>query len=222
MATTSIILYGELRKFGRLHRPHLDSNTVGEAVRYLSSQFDWFRSHLYQAKDRGVGFVVFRGAESIGPEKFHEPVGGDVIKIVPVIMGSKRGGVGQIIAGAVIIIVSAVLDAWTDGGFSAATGGSTYTIGWGMIVGGVIQMLTPVPKGGKGQDRPENAPSYVFSGSVNTQAQGNPVPLLYGRMIVGSAVISAGINAEDYAPASSGVGPGNPHWNPKNPYEIFA
>lgn len=34
------------------------------------------------------------------------------------------------------------------------------------------------------------------------------MPLLYGRMIVGSAVISAGINAEDYAPATAGISTG--------------
>ncbi len=34
---------------------------------------------------------------------------------------------------------------------------------------------------------------------VNTRAQGNPVPLLYGQMIVSSAVLSDGIYAEDKA-----------------------
>ena len=38
---------------------------------------------------------------------------------------------------------------------------------------------------------------YHFNGVVNTTAQGNPVPLGYGRMIVGSAVVSAGIYAMD-------------------------
>jgi predicted phage tail protein len=37
------------------------------------------------------------------------------------------------------------------------------------------------------------------NGSVNTSAQGYPVPVGYGRMIVGSAVISAGIVAEELA-----------------------
>lgn len=36
------------------------------------------------------------------------------------------------------------------------------------------------------------------------------MPLLYGRMIVGSAVISAGIEAADYAPATAGVNTGTP------------
>jgi predicted phage tail protein len=32
---------------------------------------------------------------------------------------------------------------------------------------------------------------------VNTTAQGHPVPVGYGRMIVGSAVISAGIDVDE-------------------------
>jgi len=41
------------------------------------------------------------------------------------------------------------------------------------------------------------ASSYVFNGAVNTTAQGHPVPVGYGRMIVGSAVISAGIDVDE-------------------------
>jgi hypothetical protein len=45
------------------------------------------------------------------------------------------------------------------------------------------------------------------------------VPLLYGRMIVGSAVISAGINAEDYVPTTAGVNTGRPAFYPQTPYD---
>jgi len=89
-----------------------------------------------------------------------------------------------------------------------------------MILGGVVQLLTPIPKG-SAANTAANAPSYVFNGAVNTQAQGNPVPLLYGRMIVGSAVISAGIKAEDYSPVTAGVGAGYVGgWSPSTPYAV--
>ena len=131
-------------------------------------------------------------------------------------MGSKSGGILNIIVGVVLVLADT---------FFFHTGYLT-TVGYGMIVGGVVQMLTPVPKGTKNKSV-DNEPSYAFNGAVNTQAQGNPVPLLYGRMIVGSAVISAGINAESYAPASNGIGtgfdnsPGGGPWNPENPYIEF-
>jgi predicted phage tail protein len=44
---------------------------------------------------------------------------------------------------------------------------------------------------------PENKPSFLFDGPVNTIAQGHPVPVGYGEMYVGSAVISAGIVTEE-------------------------
>jgi predicted phage tail protein len=70
-------------------------------------------------------------------------------------------------------------------------------VGIAMVAGGVMQMLSPQAKGLGTQDSPNNRPSYSFNGPVNTSVQGNPVPLLYGRMTVGSAVISAGIYSED-------------------------
>ena len=49
------------------------------------------------------------------------------------------------------------------------------------------------------KDGPNNGASYNFNGPVNTTAQGNPVPLLYGELFVGSSTISAGIYSEDQA-----------------------
>jgi predicted phage tail protein len=36
--------------------------------------------------------------------------------------------------------------------------------------------------------------SFTFSGIVNTSKQGLPVPVAYGRLFVGSAVISSGLD----------------------------
>ena len=58
-------------------------------------------------------------------------------------------------------------------------------------------MISPLPKVGDPMERPENQPSYAFGGAVNTTAQGQPVPIGYGRMIIGGAVISAGITTEE-------------------------
>ena len=66
-----------------------------------------------------------------------------------------------------------------------------------LVVGGVAQMLAPHAKGIGAKDSAENQASYSFNGPVNTQAQGNPVPVGYGRCWGGSAVISGGVYAED-------------------------
>ena len=90
-------------------------------------------------------------------------------------------------------------------------------VGVAMIVGGTSQLLSPTlseapatygatsPTRQRARDSftPENnevadnRASYIFNGAVNLTAQGNPVPLLYGRMRVGSVVVSAGLSVED-------------------------
>ena len=128
-----------------------------------------------------VGRTAFTG--SVFGQR-QQPTGKGVIRISPVIRGSKQAGLLQTIVGAVLVVVGLVYQPLLPAGLA-------------MLAGDVIQMLSPQAKGLGTQDSPNNRPSYSFNGAVNTSVQGNPVPLLYGRMIVGSAVISAGIYSED-------------------------
>ena len=153
---------------------------------------------------------MFVGKKNIGENLLTFPANED-IRIVPVITGSKNGGVLQTIAGVVLIVVGALGET-----FGAEFGGDAWgpvlmNIGIAMTAGGVIQLLTPVPKTAKPGDTAANASNYSFNGPVNTQAQGNPVPLFYGGpLTIGSAVISAGIQAQDadYTSAPAPIGSG--------------
>lgn len=205
MATT-IRLYGEAgRRFGRAHRAHLDTGSVAEAMAYLKSQIRGIEAYFTQAKDRGLTFAVFHGKKNIGADDLREPSFGADIRIAPIIQGSKANGALQTILGVVLIVVGAILS-FIPGGQAAAP--YFYSAGIAMVAGGVVQLLTPHPKGLASKDSPDNQANYAFNGPVNTQAQGNPVGVLYGEMIVGSAVISASISAQDaaYVPTTSGTG----------------
>ncbi|EJF8536966.1 tail assembly protein, partial [Escherichia coli O62/O68:H12] len=118
---------------------------------------------------------------------------GDVIRIVPVIIGSKKAGVLQTILGAVLVAVGVVLNftPW------AAASPFFYKLGAAVMLGGVVQMLSPQPAGLASKQSSDNRASYAFGGVTNTAAQGYPVPLLYGRRRIGGAIISAGIYVED-------------------------
>lgn len=72
--------------------------------------------------------------------------------------------------GVVIIAASLVADYFTGGAFGASTNYSTYMMGGAMVLGGVVQLLTPMLKGLGAKDRPNNTPSYAFNGPLNTQA----------------------------------------------------
>lgn len=181
------------RKFGRTFRFAVES--AAEAICALGSQLPGFGAFLTQSKDKGLAYATFYGRRNIGEEELQLPCGADEICIMPVVIGHKNGGWLQIVLGVVLLFAAAVAGLFQMYPLAAALG----QMGWAMIIGGVIQLLTPQPKGTGTSDRPENTPSNFFNGPINTQAQGNPVPVLYGELIVGSKVLSAGITAVDQA-----------------------
>ncbi len=193
----TVRLYGKLgTQFGRVHR--LVVSSAAEAIRALSVLLPGFQQELCTSKDRGITYAIFVGKRNACADDLHLPPGRDDIRIAPVLCGAKRAGLFQTILGVALI---AVATAYTGGLVSAFTTsgwvGTTAMLGASLALSGVVQMLSPQQRGLSTKDSPDNGASYNFNGPVNTTAQGNPVPLLYGRMIVGSAVISAGIYAED-------------------------
>lgn len=184
-------LYGHLaRRFGRVHR--FDVASPAEAVAALRANFPGFQAHVLAHNEPGYRVIV--GKRGLTREQLALPAGGaEPIRIVPVVAGAKRGGIGQIILGTVLIVAGSVA---TTLGFTPV-GKYLVQAGIASMLGGVVQLLTPQPPGPK--ERPENQPSYFFDGAVNTTAQGQPVPALFGRLVVGGAVISTGINAEEIA-----------------------
>lgn len=185
-------LYGELaKKFGREFM--LEVESVAEAVRALSANFPGFEKELMTAHLRGVEYVVRADKRDVTEIELNNSLAPqETIRIAPIAVGRKKGGLFQTIIGAILIVVGVVLNAYGQ------TWG-TYLIhaGVALVAGGIIQMLIPIPKTDNPSERPENKPSTFFDGAVNTMAQGHPVPLGYGKLIVGSAVISAGLTVEE-------------------------
>lgn len=184
-------LYGHLgKRFGRIH--HLAVESAAEAVRALCVVIDGFERYVRQHS--APGYRVWSGRANLGADDLAQPVGTrEVIRIVPVVEGAKRQGLGQTILGSVLIVAGMVMTAY------GVPGGTQVTqIGISMVIGGVIQMLSP-QRGADGTEQDKNSASYSFNGAVNVDAEGGCVPVLYGEMIVGSVVISGGIRTADIA-----------------------
>ncbi len=135
----------------------------------------------------GIRFAVFRNRKNVGADDLGRR-GTKEIRIVPVIGGSKRGGLLQTIIGTVIFVASFFVPGMQGWGQS---------LGASLALGGVIQMLSPQARGLSQSAAPENLPSYAFGSAKNTTASGNPVPICIGERRWGGAVISASIRAED-------------------------
>ncbi|STB39474.1 tail assembly protein [Citrobacter koseri] len=192
---TRIELGGVLGKtYGNVH--HRLIRTTAEAINSLTKTINGLEKFLNTSKMRGLTYAVFKGKKNIGVDDLGFPVSGEVIRIVPVVIGSKKAGVLQTILGAVLVVVGVVIG-YFSGGTLSAVGYGAAKFGAAMMLGGVVQMLSPQPAGLASKQDADNRASYAFGGVTNTAAQGYPVPLLYGKRRIGGAIISAGIYVED-------------------------
>lgn len=194
----TIMLYGILgKKFGKKHK--FDVKNPAEAIRALSSVIKGFKS--YMINDKTSGYEVFVGSEDIYVSEIHKPTSdSEVIRIVPMITGS--GNKTKIVIGLIIIAIATSYSggAATEGTtaalaeagfFSAATAAQIGTILVIQGISGLIadSMITET-------ELADDNPSYLFDGVINTTRQGNAVPVGYGRLRIGSQVISAGLTTE--------------------------
>jgi predicted phage tail protein len=186
----TIKLYGELgKKFGKIHRFLV--KTPAEAIRALCANFPEFERYMMTAHEKNVGFHVWNGSYQMENADESRDPAAQVIKIVPVIMGANA--TTRIIIGSVLIIAGVAANMT---GVGAAASPYLISAGVGLALGGVIELLSPVPKIKGPEERPENKPSYLFNGPVNTTAQGHPVPIGYGRLRVGGGIVSAGVSVD--------------------------
>ena len=132
-------------------------------------------------------YRVSIGTYDIDLEELHHPAGAAPISFVPVVAGA--GAVGRIIAGIALVALALFVPLVA---FGVALNGVVLGIGASLVIGGVAQLLTPTPKISNDEGDPRK--SFSFSGIQNTNRAGVPVPVVYGETLVGSVVISAGID----------------------------
>ena len=188
-----IKLYGPLAKFIGKRVLQADIASAAEAVRFLVVNFPALEQHMADQHYR-----VSVGNYDLAEDELHNPTGQQEIRFIPVLSGAG-GTTGQIIAGIALIALSFVSFGGAAGVFAGlgakgAFGSALmFNLGAGLLFTGVARLLTPVPSIiPKDQDDPRK--SYSFSGIQQTSRQGVPVPIVYGETLVGSVVISAGID----------------------------
>lgn len=190
----------KIRVYGKLARElgqrvfEADVASAAEAVRFLLANFPRLEPVM------AVGhYKVNVGNYNVGKDELHDPAGESDIRIVPVITGAG-GSVGKIIAGIALIALSIAIPA-TAMVFGTSLKTLVAGIGVSMTIGGVAQLLTPMPQlkltGTDSQDDPRR--SYSFTGVQQSSRQGSPVPIVYGEMITGSVVVSGGIDTVQVA-----------------------
>ena len=217
-------VYGALRKKLGQCRFQFEADTPAQALKALCVNFPGLEKWLLDSEKDGVGYRVTLGKEKLTEHNAGLIVGPwserEVFSITPVVAGAGQGA-GQIFAG-IGLVALAIIAGPAAGGFlglglglGGATGAGAAVslglvggvaasaiggLGVALVLGGIAQALSPAPVQStstieRGRDAAKFE-SFTFSGIVNTEKQGLPVPIIYGRCFTGSSVISVGIDVD--------------------------
>ncbi len=178
------------------------------AIYALNRMVPGFREELAKGQYRLVRGSL-KGGVDLEPELLRFMLAGQPLHIVPVAKGRAKGGAGDVVkiilgvalvalafaTGFGVIGTSTLADGSAAGALGLGTLGGVSAlaigfVGFGLIIGGVGNLLSHLPK------RPAANASFLLSPPTNIAGQGGARPVIYGdRIRVGSVVISAGYNA---------------------------
>lgn len=190
----NVRFYGSLKQFGSEFR--LDCKTPAEVIHALTSQIPKLRQFIQQGLFTvrvGRDYFDNRYLEKGLSQKLKDDA---IVHFTPTLKGSKRGGLFGVIAGVALIATAFALGPL---GFSVIGANAAWMVGGlgaSLLLGGVAQMLTKMPSMSTGKDA-DKKQSTSFSNLSNMAAQGRPMPLAYGRIRVGSLIISQGVETMD-------------------------
>ncbi len=190
----NVRFYGSLKQFGSDFR--LDCKTPAEVIHALTSQIPKLRQFIQQGLFTvrvGRDYFDNRYLEKGLSQKLKDDA---VVHFTPTLKGSKRGGLFGVITGVALIAGALALGPL---GFSVIGANAAWMVGGlgaSLLLGGVAQMLTKMPSMSTGKDA-DKKQSTSFSNLSNMAAQGRPMPIAYGRIRVGSLIISQGVETMD-------------------------
>ena len=188
-ALAVVTLNGALgKKFGR--KWNVAAETVAEALQIIDANKPglcaWMRMNMAKFDRYHVKIERHDGTHVEVSEQELNMVseGLKSITITPVMAGA--GAALRIVVGVVLMVASI---------WAGPAAPYLFSMGASLALGGIIELLSPTPKMSSGNQRSDNT-SYYFDGPVNTVDQGVPVPLIYGRILAGSQVISARVTID--------------------------
>jgi len=197
---------GELAaKYGSEFTMNVDS--FGEVFKCLQANIPGVTQYLIECHEKDVGFMCKVGEAPLTDEKeLLLQYGEGDMYISPQPMGSKSAG-AKILAAAALIAISffvgggpfALLGA-ESATFANVAAFTAFTLGINLALTGVMQLMAPDPATDSQQDE-----AYLFQGSGQTILEGDPVPILYGKMRIPGRPVSFRVKNENQRFYNSGA-----------------
>ena len=189
-----IKVYGTLKKFLGQAEFEVDLNTPREAISFLVCNFEGIEKHMAEQ------FYTIQVGTKVITEDLLNLNSKDDIKIIPVVHGNFFTlllGAGALFGGSAVAAGSTFLG---SGLVASIVSGALTSIGTSMVMDGVTSLLAPQQNTMSPVSEQDSldpaalASNYSFTGLTNISRAGVPVNLVYGEILVGSIVVSNGVD----------------------------
>lgn len=210
-----VYLKGELGQlFGEEHQilaPH-----VSDILKCIEANQPSIRQYLSEAVENGVEYSLQVKDSFLDEKDLLTPLEEGDVTITPAVSGAKSGG-AKVLTAAVIFAVLILAPAsvipglqsgagqsifaasQAAGGLTATAGLAAMSIATNLALTGISQLLAPDPSVDKDQED-----GAFFSGSLAKAIEGDPVPLLYGELLIPGQPISIALKSISASEAYTG------------------
>ena len=162
----------------------LDVDSVAEAICAIEANTGKILNFLSQEDRLYNEYAVVVDEDYVGEDDLQLKKPDKEIHIIPNIEGGKK--FFKVVIGVVLIVAVSILLPGAQTGFMAFLKSAAMAVGTSLVIGGITELLSKPPKIGESTA----TQSFLMGGQVNNAAQGQAVPIGYGRLRVGSQVIS--------------------------------
>lgn len=180
---TTIFLHGKIaKKYGKKFK--FAVSRPKDAILALDTIFEDFSKELIDLAKKGFQYSLIVDSKTVlGVEDFVSKKKINEIHLIPLICGS--GAIAAIVGGLAVLALSTLAE-----GIIASI---LVAVAVSAISYGIQSLMAKPPKennpGASTATSAATSKSFMFTNKENVKQQGNPIPVGYGRLRIGSAVI---------------------------------
>ena len=201
-----VYLIGEIQKlFGSEFS--ICADTYSEIIRNIECNRPGFKRYLLESDSKGVGFTIDFAGKGVEEKDLLTPIREGDVTIAAVPAGSKSD-IGMILTGIALVALSFIP------GMAPWAANALIGMGSSLALQGIQAMMAPDPATDEKAEE-----GYLFSGEQALIVEGDPVPVLYGKMRVPGQPISIALtnkvgNTGVYPTSGTGGGAGSGYSDP--------
>ena len=184
----TVYLHGILKdKFGESF--YMNAPKYADIINCIDCNRPGFKEFLLESYQQGVGIDIRTAGVPITEKELKLPISSGDVNLTIIPAGSGKKGIGKILLAAVLVVAGVA----TGNAAGASKGmkllGSTLTaIGTNLALAGIQQLLAPDPS-----EDDEEKEAYLYNGDASLVIEGDPVPILYGKLRVPGQPISIAV-----------------------------